>query len=78
MKPDFYEILREHNVHSVFLNPKGIVEAMEKCFNMGEEKSEKKYDKLKKTFLNLLEECGNNSSDKKQMEENWKKSGGLL
>ena len=40
---------------------------------LGKEENEEKYNKLKKSFLNLLKELNNT-----QMEEDWKKEGGLL
>jgi len=35
MKPDFYQLIKEHNNHNMFLNETGIVNAMEKCYNQG-------------------------------------------
>ncbi len=35
MKPDFTELIREHNVHSMVLNQDGLVEAMENCYKQG-------------------------------------------
>jgi len=37
MRPDFYEILMEHNAHSTFLNPKGCCEALKKTYEMGKQ-----------------------------------------
>jgi hypothetical protein len=46
---------------------------MYQSYKLGKEDGEKNYDKLKKTFLDLLKELNNT-----QMEEDWKKEGGLL
>jgi hypothetical protein len=48
---------------------------------LGKEENSEKYNKLKKTFLNLLKtwgDYGNYNSDRNQMEEAWKKESGLL
>jgi hypothetical protein len=40
---------------------------------LGKEENQEKYNKLKNAFLNLLKELNDI-----QVEENWKKEGGLL
>jgi hypothetical protein len=48
---------------------------------LGKEENQQQYNKLKKTFLNLLEnwgDYGNYNSGRNQMEEDWKKDAGLL
>lgn len=35
MKPDFVELIREHNGHSTFLNMEGMVKAMKICYETG-------------------------------------------
>lgn len=35
MKPDFYQLMKEHNVHHMFLNESGIINALEKSYNQG-------------------------------------------
>ena len=81
MKPDFEKLMKEHNVHGMILNNDGMINAMEKSYELGKQESEKKYNKLKDTFLSLLEDWGdygNYNSDRSQMEEDWKKEGGLI
>jgi hypothetical protein len=48
---------------------------------LGKEQKEEEYNKLKKSFLNLLEnwgDYGKYNSGRTQMEEEWKKEAGLL
>jgi hypothetical protein len=48
---------------------------------LGKEENIENYNKLKKAFLDLLEnwgDYGNYNSGRNQMEEDWKKEGGLL
>ena len=48
---------------------------------LGRQENIENYDKLKKTFLNLLEnwgDYGKYNSGRNQMEEDWKKEAGLL
>lgn len=35
MKPDYYELLKEHNEHSFFIDPKGLTKAMSICYEQG-------------------------------------------
>lgn len=37
MKPDFLTLVFEHNGHSTFLNPEGMVKAMNVVYQMGKE-----------------------------------------
>ena len=81
MKPDFEKLIKEHNVHGMILNNNGMINAMEKAYELGKLESEKKYNKLKDTFLDLLEnwgDYGKYNSGRNQMEEEWKKEGGLI
>lgn len=55
MKPDFEEIIREHNVHQVFLNDKGMIKALEKTYDLGVFSKEEQYESLKNAYLDLLE-----------------------
>jgi len=73
MRPDFEKLMKEHNVHGMILNNNGIINALEKSYELGKLESEEKYNKLKNTFLDLLKELNNT-----QVEEDWKKEGGLL
>ena len=86
MKPDFEKLMKEHNVHGMILNNNGIINALEKSYELGKLESEKKYNKLKNTFLDLLDnwgDFGNYNLDKNQMkeewkQEDWKKEGGII
>jgi hypothetical protein len=65
----------------MILNHDGIINALEKSYELGKLESEEKYDKLKKTFLDLLEnwgDFGNYNSDRNQMKEEWKQEGGII
>jgi hypothetical protein len=35
MKPDYFELLKEHNEHSFFIDPKGLTNAMSICYEQG-------------------------------------------
>jgi hypothetical protein len=73
MRPDFEKLMKEHNVHGMILNNNGIINALEKSYELGKLESEEKYNKLKNTFLDLLKELNNT-----QTQEDWKKEGGLI
>jgi hypothetical protein len=57
----------------MILNNNGIINALEKSYELGKLESEEKYNKLKNTFLDLLKGLNNT-----QIQEDWKKEGGLL
>jgi len=81
MRPDFEKLMKEHNVHGMILNNKGMINALEKSYEMGRLESEEKYNKLKNAFLDLLENWGdfdNYNLDRNQMKKEWKQEGGLL
>jgi len=81
MRPDFEKLMKEHNVHGMILNHDGIINALEKSYELGKLESEEKYNKLKNTFLDLLEnwgDYGNYNSGRNQMEEDWKKESGII
>ena len=81
MKPDFEKLIKEHNVHGMILNNNGIINALEKSYELGKSESEEKYNKLKNAFLDLLEnwgDYGNYNSDINQMKEEWKQEGGII
>jgi hypothetical protein len=73
MKPDFEKLMKEHNVHGMILNNKGMVNALEKSYELGKLESEEKYNKLRDTFLDFLKELNDT-----QLQEDWKQEGGLL
>jgi hypothetical protein len=65
----------------MILNNNGIINALEKSYELGKLESEEKYNKLKNTFLDLLEnwgDYGNYNSDINQMKEEWKQEGGII
>ena len=81
MKDKLEEIYQHTIPHSAFLSKRSIDSCMYQSFMLGKQENIENYDKLKKTFLNLLEnwgDYGNYNSDRKQMEEDWKKEAGLL
>ncbi len=73
MKPDFEKLIKEHNVHGMILNNKGMINALEKSYELGKLESEEKYNKLRDTFLDFLKELNDT-----QVQEDWKQEGGLL
>lgn len=81
MKDKLEEIYQHTIPHSAFLSKRSIDSCMYQSYMLGKEENIENYNKLKKAFLNLLENWGNHgnyNSDRVQMEEDWKKEGGLL
>lgn len=76
---DKLEEIYEHTIpHSAFLSKKSIDSCMYQSFMLGKEENLEQYNKLKKTFLNLLEDWDKQNLDKNQTQEEWKKKAGLL
>ena len=73
MKDKLEEIYHQTIPHHSFLDKRSIDSCMYQSYMLGKEENKEKYNKLKKSFLNLLKELNNT-----QMEEDWKKEGGLL
>ena len=73
MKDKLEEIYHQTIPHHSFLDKRSIDSCMYQSYMLGKEENEEKYNKLKKSFLNLLKELNNT-----QMEEEWKTEGGLL
>ena len=73
MKEKLEEIYQTTIPHHSFLDKRSIDSCMYQSYMLGKEENEEKYNKLKKSFLNLLKELNDT-----QMEEDWKKEGGLL
>ena len=73
MREKLEEIYQYTIPHHSFLDKRSIDSCMYQSYMLGKNESEEKYNKLKKTFLDLLKELNNT-----QVEENWKKEGGLL
>lgn len=40
MKPDFLEILKEHNEHSILLDSEGVLKALNICYEIGKKNGE--------------------------------------
>ena len=81
MKEKFEKIYNENVVQSAFLDKESILKGMNESYILGKSEEQEKYDKLKNTFLELLEDWGdygNYNSDRNQMEKDWKKQGGLI
>jgi len=81
MKDKLEEIYQNTIPHHSFLDKRSIDSCMYQSYMLGKEENSEKYNKLKKTFLNLLKtwgDYGNYNSDRNQMEEAWKKESGLL
>jgi len=73
MKEKLEEIYQNTIPHHSFLDKRSIDSCMYQSYMLGKEENEEKYNKLKKTFLNLLKELNNT-----QMVEEWKKTAGIL
>jgi hypothetical protein len=73
MKNKLEEIYQHTIPHHFFLDKRSIDSCMYQSYMLGKEENQEKYNKLKNAFLNLLKELNDI-----QVEENWKKEGGLL
>ena len=73
MKNKLEEIYQHTIPHHSFLDKRSIDSCMYQSYMLGKEENQEKYNKLKNAFLNLLKEFNDT-----QVEENWKKEGGLL
>ena len=81
MKNKLEEIYQHTIPHHSFLDKRSIDSCMYQSYMLGKEENQENYNKLKKTFLELLEnwgDYGNYNSGRNQMEKDWKKEGGLL
>lgn len=65
MKPDFFEIVRESNNHSSFLNFEGVVEAMKQTYELGKKHGQEE-------FLDWLSEMNHLSDNINYIIEEWK------
>jgi hypothetical protein len=73
MKNKLEEIYQHTIPHHSFLDKRSIDSCMYQSYMLGKEENQEKYNKLKNAFLNILKELNDT-----QVEENWKKEGGLL
>lgn len=64
-KENYIDLIREHNVHSIFLNQDGLVDAMQKCYEKG------KYDGQDE-FLEWLSKMDYLSDNINYMIQEWK------
>jgi hypothetical protein len=81
MKNKLDKIYESKIVHTSFLDKESIVDAMMDSYILGLNESEEKYNKLKLAFESLLDywgDFGKYNSGRTQMEEDWKKEGGLI
>lgn len=81
MKEKLEEIYQNTIPHNSFLDKRSIDSCMYQSYMLGKEENQENYNKLKKSFLELLEnwgDFGNYNSDRIQMEQEWKKDAGLL
>ena len=81
MKEKLEEIYQNTITHHSFLDKRSIDSCMYQSYMLGKCEDEEKYAKLRKAFLELLEnwgDYGNYNSSRNHMEEDWKKEGGLL
>jgi hypothetical protein len=81
MKDKFDEIFYNTIPHSSFLSKQAIDSCMHQAYMLGKHEDEERYAKLRKAFLELLEnwgDFGKYNSGRNQMEEDWKKQGGLI
>jgi hypothetical protein len=73
MKEKLEEIYQHTIPHHSFLDKRSIDSCMYQSYMLGKEENQEKYNKLKNAFLNLSKELND-----AQLEEIWKKKGGLL
>ena len=81
MKQELLEIYEKNIVHSSFLDKESVLKSMDESFELGKKSNDENYNKLKTTFLNLLElwgDFGKYNSSRNHMEEDWKKEAGIL
>lgn len=64
MSPNFHDIMKEHNVHHMFLNETGVIKALEQSFNMGKTEGENE-------VLSWLSEMNHLSDNIKYILEEW-------
>ena len=81
MKQELLEIYEKNIVHSSFLDKESVLKSMDESFELGKKSNDENYNKLKTTFLDLLElwgDFGKYNSSRNHMEEDWKKEAGIL
>ena len=81
MKNELLEIYEKNISHTSFLDRDSVLKCMDESFELGRQINEKDYNKLKLTFLDLLEnwgDFGKYNASRNHMEEDWKKIAGIL
>lgn len=81
MKNELLEIYEKNISHTSFLDRDSVLKCMDESFELGRQINEKDYNKLKLAFLDLLEnwgDFGKYNASRNHMEENWKKTAGIL
>ena len=64
-KIDYIELIREHNLHSMIVNPDGLAVAMDKCYEQGKLDGEEE-------LLNWLSKMDYLSDNMEYIIEEWK------
>lgn len=81
MKNELLEIYEKNISHTSFLDRDSVLKCMDESFELGRQINEKDYNKLKLAFLDLLEnwgDFGKYNASRNHMEEDWKKTAGIL
>ena len=81
MKDKLEEIYQNTIPHHSFLDKRSIDSCMYQSYMLGKQENIENYNKLKSTFLDLLEnwgDFGKYNASRNHMEEEWKKSAGIL
>ena len=81
MKEQLEEIYQNTIPHHSFLDKRSIDSCMYQSYMLGKQENIENYNKLKSTFLDLLEnwgDFGKYNVSRNHMEEEWKKTAGIL
>ena len=81
MKDKLEEIYQNTIPHHSFLDKRSIDSCMYQYYMLGKQENIENYNKLKSTFLDLLEnwgDFGKYNASRNHMEEEWKKTAGIL
>lgn len=81
MKEKLEEIYQNTIPHHSFLDKRSIDSCMYQSYMLGKQENIENYNKLKSTFLDLLEnwgDFGKYNASRNHMEEDWKKTAGIL
>jgi hypothetical protein len=81
MKDKLEEIYQNTIPHHSFLDKRSIDSCMYQSYMLGKQENIENYNKLKSTFLDLLEnwgDFGKYNASRNHMEEEWKKTAGIL